>query len=612
MSTTPVTVRNAIDASVKQSDPNKGLPTAERLRVRSADTGQANYAFVKFARPFPLSASIVSAKLRIYSADVATWPAMTRTVTVKRVTEAWKQGQLVYSNRPAVTTTGQVAVTKFTSIPKDTLWEFDVTAMMQLVADNTDWYGFRLEINEDAVRRFYSAQANSHKPVLEVVYTTPPEAPTTLSPAGNRSVTAEKPILRFDFTDRSGSTSLSAVQVQINATDQWTSPAFDSGTVLTSDQQLDLATTAYAGLADGASAYWRVRVQDSAGTWSLWSDAVQFSRATLGTPEFTSPAASPSNFVYEATPTLTWTFTGRTQSAWQVIILNAAGDWLHSSGKLTSAATSYTLPVGIVHPLLSYTAVLRVWDTINREQTPGAPAFAETTRQFTMTTSGSVSGVTGLTVTNEAPGVRLDFARTSPPASFTVIRDDKVIAADLDPLDLSTGGNNYSYRDYGAAPGRSQTWEVRAVDGGQQSAGTPQSLTTGDNAGIWLSDPEREISVRILGTDPGTWSMGEDAENHIAVGAVAPIRITQGLRGYEGNIRGTLATVDGVSVETAVANMWLLKAAPGTRYLLTLADLSIPVIIGNVTISPDPSREIIKRVSFDFWQVDDLPFEVSL
>lgn len=679
MSSTPVTVRNATDTSIKQTEPSKKFSTSPRLLVRSSATGNAHYTLVKFARPFPLTAVIVSAKFKLYSADAVEWPALSRTVTLKRITQEWKVGSLVYPG-PSVTATGAVAVNKTSAIPQNTLWEFDVTAMMQLVADNTAWYGFRLEIDENVLRRFHSSQATAFKPVLEIVYTMPPDAPTTLSPAGNRAVVGSKPILRFDFTDRSGSTSINALQVQVNPTNVWTDPAFDTGTVLTSDQQLDLAATfprtatvnttnlsttitavsgtfaqadvgativgagipggttitavasstsatisaaatatgspsvtitrSYAGLADGASTYWRVRVQDTAGVWSLWSDAAQFSRLSLGTLTITAPAASPNNFVFEASPAITWTFTVRTQSAWQVIILDANGEWLHTSGKLTSTATSYTVPAKIIHPLLTYTVVIRVWDTSNREQTPGVPAYVEASRSFTMSTSGAVTAVSGLTVTPAQPGVQLDFTRATAPDSFTVIRDDKVIAADLDPLDLLVSGTAYRYHDYGAAPSKQQEWEVRAVVGGAQSASTPVVETTDATTGIWLSDPERGISVRLLGKDPGTWAMGEDAENHFAMGSTAPVRITQGLRGYEGSISGTLATVDGVSVATATANMWLLKGSPGREYLLTLADLSFPVVIGNVVISPDPHPEIIKRVSFEFWQVADLPFLV--
>ena len=65
---------------------------------------------------------------------------------------------------------------------------------------------------------------------------------------------------------------MQSIQVQTNATDVWTAPTFDSGTVASSTPELDLNTTSYAALTDGQVIYWRVRVQDMAGLWSLWSD----------------------------------------------------------------------------------------------------------------------------------------------------------------------------------------------------------------------------------------------------------------------------------------------------------------------------------------------------
>jgi hypothetical protein len=66
-------------------------------------------------------------------------------------------------------------------------------------------------------------------------------------------------------------------------------------------------------------------------------------------------------------------------------------------------------------------------------------------------------------------------------------------------------------------------------------------------------------------------------------------------------------------VQTSIASMYTLKENAGATYWLTVQDMCIPVIIGNVTIAPIRGTEVRKAVSFDFWQVgDDLPFDATL
>jgi hypothetical protein len=611
MSLTPVTLRNAVDIWVTQKRLTANMPNTIRLRVQTA-TNQNKYSFVYFARPFPLGAVVVSATLKLY-ADTpggTNWPALSRTVTLKRVLGSWKVGRITYNNAPGVTTSGQVAVTKTAAISDGTEWAFDVTSHMQLVSDGAAWYGWRLEINESTERKFYSANAGRLKPVLEVVWSDQPEAPSTLSPSGGRAVSSNKPVLRFDFTDTVGNTSLQAVQVQVNGSNVWTAPSFDSGTVLTSEPQLDLAATAYAGLADGGTAWWRVRVQDAAGVWSDWSDGVSFTRATKGTLAINNPAASPNNFVQEATPPITWTLTGRTQTAFQVVIKDSAGEWLHSSGRQTSAVTSYTLPAKIIHDGLTYTVAVRVWDTFSRESVPNDPPYTETSRSFTYNLSAGVSPVTGFSSTDLAPepGVQLDWTSSTAPDSFTVVRDGRVIAAAVAPGDVFVSGTQYRVIDRSADPRRSHTWQVRRVVNGVTSTSNPTSTRTLTPIGIWLLDEESNLRQQIMGDDPGDWAMGEQADNHEVRGSSFVVRITQSLRGFEGTISGTIAASTGQTIDQAEANMWEFKRKPGRVYRLVLSNMAIPVVIGNVVVAPSPEQEIIKRVSFDFWQADDLPF----
>lgn len=593
-------LQNGNDTYVNSSSPSLNYSGSTQLVVKGAGTALF-YSYIYFARPFPLGATILSATLRLYQVSAET---VTHTVTVRRLTSlGWSLSGTNYNNRPASTTTGQVAVTKAFATPIGTEWAFDLTTMMQLVADGTAWAGLQILNNIDDYLYLGSTQHPTYKPVLEVTWSDAPDMPTSLSPSGNRAVSLAKPTLRFDFTDVSGSTQLANVQVQVNATNVWTAPTFDSGTVAATVPQLDLTTTAYAGLAVAASTWWRVRVQDGAGLWSPWSVGAQFQRQNDGTLTITNPPVS--GLITEPTPPITWTFTGTTQAAWQVYITPAASTStiLHNTGKVAGTALSYTLPAGVLKDDSSYMVFVRVWDTVSREATPGDTAWVEASRAFTYSYDATVAVVTSLASTDLAPvpGVTLTWARATAPDSFAIRRNGVIIASNLLPGTLSTGGTNYAYTDRAGDPYKANTWRVDAIVNGKTSQSSPTVTRTLRPSGIWLQDPARGIAVRLLGRDAGTWTMGEVAETYTPVGGTKGVRVTQALRGYEGSISGMIVA-GATSVAQQVADLMLLKQSPGQPYLLTTSDFTISVVIGNVVAAPIPLPDQQKAVSFDFWQ----------
>jgi hypothetical protein len=675
----PVTLTNATDTWVNQPRPTINYSDGALLRMRAGSPNQM-FAYIYFSRPFPLGATITSAVLHIRQNAALTG---SRTVTARRTLQSWKVARLDYSTQPSVDTAAAASVTK-TGGAAGSSWDLDITATMQAVSDGQAWYGLRLETTDTAEVRFNSSQASGYKPTLDVTWTDAPEAPSTLAPAGGRAVSAARPILRFDFTDFVGNTSLNAVRVQTNDTNVWTAPAFDSSPVLTSTPQLDLlqtfprtavvnttsasttitssgqfrpttdigttitgtnipagatitavastntatisaaatatatGTTAtitdqFAAMTDGQVVYWRVQVQDGAGVWSPWSLAAQFTRQSDATLAITNPPSA-SAVVQESTPPITWTLTGRTQAAFQVIITDATGRWLHTSGKLTSTATSYTIPSKIINDGQTYTAIVRSWDTLARETTPNDPVYVEASRAFTYTLSTTVAVVTGLTGRDltPIPGMQLDWTRATAPDSYTVVRDGRVIAANILPGDVLVSGTASRFIDHGADPMVAHTWQVRAVVNGVTSASNPTVVATLRPVGIWITDDARGISVQLLGSEAGTWGVGEEAAVHTPVGGTRVVRVTQALRGFEGSIAGTLVAYGNTPVTTAIANMNVLKQNAGSTYWLTVADMTIPVIIGNVVIAPVRGTEIRRAVTFDFWQVGELPFVAAL
>ncbi|TKT03448.1 DNRLRE domain-containing protein [Streptomyces lasalocidi] len=613
MSSTPVKVTNGIDTWVRQNRPSDNLASTTQLEFSNL-TGKVRYAYLTFAQPFPKGVTILSAKLRLTTRYAE---STSRTVTLKKITQGWMSTKVTWNNKPAVTNTDAKTLTKSTS-PQYTVWEFDVTSHMQAVADGALWFGWRIETsNASSFAQFYSANASvsgrSVKPTLEVVYIEKPSKPTQLAPAGGRVTALAKPVLRFDFTDAQGSTTMQGFQVQMNATNSFTSPSFDTGTVLASVPQLDLNDTAFAGLSDGQTIYWRVRVQDDSGLWSAWSDATSFTRRVKPTLTILNP---PANVIDEPTPPIIWSLTGGTQTAWQVIVKNDNGDWLHTSGKTTSTDTDYTIPAGVIkYNNVNYGLEVRVWDTYNRESTPGDTAWIAAAKTVSYAYDATTDPVTSLTATLQYPKpvVTLTWQRSLAPDSFVVRRDGEIIKAYLEPVDALVSGTTYEYVDYDASPGRTHTYSVDAVVNGKTSSGSPTVTITPKTVGIWLMDPDEDIYVQILDADEGTWNMGEEAGIFSPLGGTKSVRVTQALRGYEGSLSGRIAeTPDSLgTIQEQEEDIWKLKSRPGKTYTLALSDISMKVVIGNVVVAPLPTRETIKKVSFEFW-AQEVPFQAEM
>jgi hypothetical protein len=613
VSLTTVTLRNPNDTYVVATIPAANYHDRTTILTKSAGTGGEVRGLIWFPKPnIPLGAQVVSATLRMYQAGAE---AGSHTIKLQKITAlSWLISKVTWANKPASTATGEVSLTQGAG-PAGREWAFGVTAHIQAAVDGGVWSGWTIVSTTDEYLHFHSAQAVDLKPVLEVVWSDAPEAPATLAPSSNRAVSVAKPVLRFNFTDIVGNTALQAVQVQVNPTNVWTSPAFDSGTVVTSSPELDLSTTAYAGLAADASTWWRVRVQDAAGVWSDWSAGAQFQRKTKGTLAFTNPPVS--GLITEPTPPIIWTLTGRTQRAWQLFITPADDNStvLHNTGKVSNADTSYTLPVGVIKDDESYNAHLRVWDTIDREGTPSDQAYTYTVRTFTYDYDATIDPVTSLAVADQSPvpAALLTWSRATAPDSFVVRRNGVVVAANLDPAELSTGGTGYAYTDRGADPNKSVTWSVHAIVNGKTSTPNPTVSATLRPVGIWLSDPARGIYVQLIDDEEGSWDMGEEGATWKPVGSKRAIRVTQALRGYEGGFSQLMiATSSTGTVAAKEAALWRLKETPGRVYFLTLSDLTIPVVISNLVVRPVPTKEIVKRVSFRYTQDGDLPFRAVL
>lgn len=684
-------VRTGIDSFVDSAAASANYDGGKWIRCL-APGASTKYGDVFLKSPVPRGATVLSASLRLYGVGSA---GVSRAVSVQRLSGKWSESQLDYNNQPGVT--GAVASLTQTQSADGLEWLFDVTAQLQAIADGASHYGWRVSTTATTEQKFYSLNAADFRPVLHASWAEPPDAPTELSPSGGSAVSTGTPTLSFNFHDVSGLDAMQACQVQIYPTAFIGSePDFDSGTVLTSDPELDLSGVAftrtvtittvsgsrsiaaaagtftasdvgsvitgtgmpagstlsavasdtaatlsvshaatangspsvtlvgsYVGISAAAVKYWRVRVQNAAGVWSDWSDAVAFTRVNKATLTIDNPAVSPNNFVNDPTPPIIWHLTGGTQIAFRIIIADDSDPTnpLLDTGRITSAANSYTLPLGSLGlqgalawvSTITYRLTLRVWDLSTRVATVGDKVHIEAVRTFTFIEDPTPNPVTSLVAVqqpNGQPHVKLTFSRATAPDGFTVERNGGIVEHNIDPATLSTGGTGYAYIDRTAPPAITHTWKVRPRVSG--AVGPSPTITFQYLADmVWLCHVDTGKLVPV-GSTPDeksqiTYDMPETAGLYRPVNGNSAIRIVQGMDGLEGHIAGRVIGRNGNTADVWAANLLWMKKRPQELYRLTIGNQNLHVTIGNVVIAPPGGGDpLVRAVSFDFWSQDGL------
>lgn len=607
-----VLLKNASDAYVAEKNPDKNYSGSDRIYIaNSAASENTRQGYIYFGIPSGLErATIISATMRLYNGG-DNWEGSS-TVRIYRLDESWKASKVTWNNKPE--TVGNEATETKNNPSGGTLWEFDVSEEIQQVANGAPWYGFRIaSLNNKGW--FHSSKADDNRrPQLQIVYTTEPFPPATLVPDNGQAVSTAKPILQWDFRDVAGDTSMAGFHLRLFsslalANSNGAGDLLDT-TLGASVPQLDLNTTAYAGLANTATLYWRVRVQDGAGLWSAWSDVAYFTRQDKGILTLTNPPASPAE-VLDPTPVISWTFTGQTQKAFQVIIAKAATPerplWL--SGVIHSSATAISPPPGvIVEPGADYLVTLHVSDTQNRRSIPGDPNFVAISRPFTLSLSAATPPVTGFNVASDPyrPWMALNWTYATVPDTFVIFRDGLVVA-EVEPSAVLVGGTTYQYIDRWASPRVLHTWAVAAKEEAIVSADNPSAVGLVRLVTTCVSalDGSREVFLFNPGVDA---SRAESSEVHHILGQAPPVLITQAIRGYEGSLSGVIAqdVVPGLSATQQLANLEYFKDNPGVPVRLSWVNKVLQVVLFNVTDSPVPYADgkVDHVASMNFFQTD--------
>ncbi|WP_166139617.1 DNRLRE domain-containing protein [Nocardioides ochotonae] len=603
-----VTVRSGFDTHAAKRKEGRNFAGAKSLELRPAEA----VGFVYFRSPVPQGATVTKATLRVYARGASKGPS--RTVSVHRVSESWKQRQVTWNRRPDVTGSPAVS-TALGNLRDGRAITVDVTSIVQAWANGAPNYGVRLSLSavDDADRllRLYSFNTGK-RPTLEVSWSDRPATPTDLRPAGG-IVSTTHPTLRFDYLDVGGNTRLSAVQVEIrdpDTGDTWTSPVTE-----TRAAELDLSETDFGGFGS-TGLEWRVRARDGAGLWSTnwsdWSDEVTYEALTP--PTIISPA---DGVVWETTPPIVWE-PHDGQVRYQVIVRDEGGDKVYDSGEIPSDDVVHNIRTPLSDDQ-TYRVVVRVWDARLRVETPGAPAHASSPAvSFAVQVDDTIPAPTDLTCAppyRGAPYVELRWTRPDTPDNWTIYRDGRALAVEVLPEEtIQDDGATFVWRDYSAQPHTAHRYYVRPNVNNRLGNRSAVVTTTMGTEGLWLVNTETGASVCLFGDDDGSWSMPEESSVYTPVGGSRPIRIVSAMRGLEGNLSGDLMDGFGRTCAEWQADLMAIKGDPTAVLRLVAGDVNIPVLVGNIAMSPSPKSragQSLMSVTFDFWQTGELPFKIK-
>lgn len=551
-----------------------------------------------------------------------TWAA--QTLSVRAVAGSWSAARLNWANQPGVTGATSTVVTGALSTGAEIT--VDVTTQVQQVANGVAWYGFRITTDEaGSTQKLASFDSGLSAWTLTVELSDIPEQPSGLTPDGG-AVSSSEPIVSWDFTDVGGtSADQAALQVQADPAADTVSPAFDSGTVVSLEPELDLSTTAYVGPISGGSDQWRVRVQNDAGDWSDWSDWATFTYEPKPVLTIDEPAGA---VIYDPTPPIEASITGGTLRAWRIVVTKGTDRTvvLYNSGVRQAAHATdiaLTLPelnddgIRIFRDDVSYQIGVRAWDDIDRA--PGVtndPTYVEEWTTVTFDDDVAVAAPAGLVVTQVGVSPRLQFTwtRTVTPDAWVIYRDG-VVYARLDDSDVPEApADTYTWTDGGYSdPYVEHTWTVRAIVANRRSVASNAVAHTNEVEGVWFITAAGD-TVMFEGPDVNGFRTNDRRATFKPVNVAYDVDILTGLEGVSGPWAGQLTESPEQSVDDGLVVLRAMKDAAEATVQMVWASKSVPVKVRHLTFLPsseynDETHE--HNVSFEFWQVGDFDHEVA-
>lgn len=603
------TLLRCIDAFINQAQPNINTGDRRVMRLKATGSSDERQSFIWFRMPFDLKELvnadnvILSAILTLRTASV--WGGGSETITAKRIIEAWVEDTITWNDDPAV---GSGSAVSAVVSGNGTLVTIDVTALVAEAVSNKKWYGLRLTTNATTLRDLHASETmtEDYQPKLEVTWTRKPKPPRDLSPSGARAFTTSTPTLTWNFLGDDGESQQDQYRVLVDNDVNFGSPTWDSGWI--SSQQESAVVGA--ALSADTTYFWKVACRDEQGRESDFSDVAEIIRRTKGSLTISNPPAPAGNFVEETSPPILWALASRTQRAYRIFLyrlVDAEYIKIHDSGRIAGAGTSYTIPekdsdsrdrLIRKEGANEYRVTVRVWDTIDREATPGDPTYTELSRDFDFRQSTTPTAPTGLTAAQyNAHAVKLDWSRTTAPDFWAIIVDGERVRNRLTSAETTEGGTDYGWVYRGAEPLKDHTYEVEAVvlSSGvlKHSDSPPSAVFRLEPTGIWLMDEDFDTPVRLTGVVVPRFDIGSSETLMTLPGSKKPVLIRQMIRGWEGVVTGEIHGTDNPNLEAKdyLDNLYRLKrknVASDARLLIAANRVNIPVILGKITVGPLP------------------------
>lgn len=278
----------------------------------------------------PSGANISAATLSLW--ENHSYSCQNRVVEVYRVTSGWGD-QVTWSNKPGFAASPadtKNAAKGYSSACPGGRVDFDVSSIVNYWKNSSatnDGFGIRAQSETDTYgwKKFASDQA-TNRPLLDVTYNTPPDAPDPQSPTGGVT-TGPEPTLKAIFKDQDAG-DWGHVDFQVwNATDCANGDCSGTPVVVvhsgtgTNPGGVSTFDVPAHQLADGGDYKWRGRGDDGKAQ-GPWSTPVAFhvSVDPPGAPTITSSPNSPSN---NSSPS--WSFSGASGNTFECQLLYNGG-----------------------------------------------------------------------------------------------------------------------------------------------------------------------------------------------------------------------------------------------------------------------------------------------
>lgn len=603
------------DTWIGEANPTQNHGGATKLFM-SSQSGAESDVLLSFPVHLPRSATVLSAELRM-TVRGTQWNA-TATVSVKRITQNWREWKVHWNSRP--TTAGTAATKSVTGSRADgAVIAVDVTNIIQSVVNGADYFGLYVGVTGNNQRAIYSGEAANPatQPILVIEYAVATTPPDQLSPGGGRLISVSAPILTWRAGEQTQS------YVEIYSDDTLTTLKWSSGWVVSVVQAMQSGYS----LANNETVAWRVRVRNDAGIPTDWSEVEEFTRSGKATLTLTNPAdtdPTPST-VEETTPPFIFTYTGTQKAVEWLLEVNLAIDpfyvgfsddnpWrtLYHVGRDDSTDNSWTPPAGLItNEADLYRVTVRVWGDEDREDVAADRSYGEIQREFYYVRTGSVTAPSSLVVTSVGAKAHIVVQRSSAPDRFSLKVDNKIVDETIDPADVIVSGTTYAWDYYGHRPGHTSTYEVDAVviQSGKRhhSGGNPTQNLTLAYAQSAILVPRLGWVVPVLAGGLTDAVIGTDIEIIDIPGRRDPVKVWTRIGGYEGTIEGILDTD---SNYTSIQYRDLLERIqalpPNMELRVSYADQNYPVIIGQITFTALTHQRW--NVQIPFFQVDEFTF----